>query len=589
MERYREKLPTASGNESESSRKSARKTKLPPGTDQKIRDIFSTDEDDEEGNGDGKKKRKVRHALVPKDPVVIQPQTEPTEPSGTKTPQHTPAFLVIAADIGTESIKQTLQEQEVASAGGLSGQKKDDVKPKTRPNPFTQEPFPSKGQKTLEQSMPPRKIPLAERRKIWKEELKKQGGKPKFVLVVEDEEDDEIAEVKEIEQKYEDEFEAEDEEKKETDRQETPSTGLFMTTADIHAPIGPDVGDPMGPDVGDPMGPDAAIEDFEDDDMDIPLSGVVADRSVGESSTQVASTWFASVENVKTEDKDEDIKSDTSSGEVEIMKEENVFRWDRGGVMEASKHCVQCLSDPDKLCEFHKNILRSHVKSEPTPDTLLGTLMSQINVCPLCKTTPGTFCASHEYQMNTILKSGESQGFVGIKSEKEYQGMKKRKDDDDDNEGGTGRSQGRGVAATQLFIGLQAKFVKEEYSRASFHSSHPGSQEAAEEAALLSKELTGRLQSFRRQDEDDDSLISGEELPLSMAQHSSSECANYLPDLPGDEETVETATETTSPESEDSIHGWTMPTEREQDESSRSTSRSDSEDDDSDGDDGDSH
>ena len=188
--------------------------------------------------------------------------------------------------------------------------------------------------------------------------------------------------------------------------------------------------------------------------------------------------------------------------------------------------------------------------------------------------------------MNTILKTGESEGFVGIKSEKEYQGMKKRKDDDDDNEGGSRRTQGRGTAATQLFIGLQAKLVKEEYSRVSFHSSQPGSQEAAEEAALLSKELTGRLQNFRMQDEDDDSLISGEDLPLSTAQRSSSECANYLPDLPGDEETVETATETTSPESEESIHGWTTPTEREEDESSHSTSMSDSEDDDSDGDDG---
>ena len=44
--------------------------------------------------------------------------------------------------------------------------------------------------------------------------------------------------------------------------------------------------------------------------------------------------------------------------------------------------------------------------------------------------------------------------------------------------------------------------------------------------------------------------------------------------------------ETTSPESEESIHGWTTPTDPEQDDSYNSTSRSDSEDDDSDGDDG---
>ena len=384
MERYREKGPTTSGNESESSKKSARKTKLPPGTDKKLKDIFSTDEEDEEdGTGDVKKKKNVRRALVANDPVVIQPQAESTTPTGTKTPQHSAAFLAIVADIGTESIKQTLHQEESPSAGGQSGQKKEDVKPKIRPNPYTQELHPSKGQKTLEQTMP-KKIPLAERRRIWREELKKQEGKPKLVLVVEDEEDDEIAEIREVEQTFEEEFEAEDPVEKKTDPPETHSTSFLTTTAEVHAPLGPDVGDPMGP--------DADVEDFEDDDMAFPLSGVVAERSVGDRSSQVASTWFGSIDKVKSEDKDKDIKSDTSSGEVEIMKEENVFRWDRGGVMEASKHCAQCLSDPDKLCEFHKNILRSHVKSEPTPDTLLGTLMSQINACALCKTTPGTFC-----------------------------------------------------------------------------------------------------------------------------------------------------------------------------------------------------
>ena len=128
MERFREKLPTTSGNESESSRKSAKKPKLPPGTEEKIRDIFSTDEDEEEGKSDTKKKRlRVRRALVQGDPLVIEPQD--TEQSG--TPQHTPAFLEIAADIGKASIRETLQEDQVPAAGGSS------VKPKSRPNPFT--------------------------------------------------------------------------------------------------------------------------------------------------------------------------------------------------------------------------------------------------------------------------------------------------------------------------------------------------------------------------------------------------------------------------------------------------------------------
>ena len=223
----------------------------------------------------------------------------------------------------------------------------------------------------MEESRPRPKTPLAEKRKQWREQMKKHQGEAKIVVIVDDAEDEECPEIKESDDKSGRKIEAEEN----IDATQTPAAAKFTTEAEVHAPSGPDADLPLGPDVSAETG----LEFDEDDDMNFPLSGVVAVRDVGESS-QVESTWFASAENVKSEKTDED-KSDTSSGEVEIMHEENVFRWDRGGVMEAAKHCVQCLSAPDKLCELHKNILRSHVKSEPTPDTLLGTLMGQINAC----------------------------------------------------------------------------------------------------------------------------------------------------------------------------------------------------------------
>ena len=130
-----------------------------------------------------------------------------------------------------------------------------------------------------------------------------------------------------MDETYEEEFEAEDPVESKTDPPETHSTSLLTTTAEVHAPLGPDVGDPMG--IG------AGVEVLKTMNMAFPLSGVVAERSVADSSSQVASTWFSSVDKVKTEEKDVDIKSDTSSGEVEILKEGKRLqmgqRWRNGG------------------------------------------------------------------------------------------------------------------------------------------------------------------------------------------------------------------------------------------------------------------